>query len=418
MLGVISSSPGQLEPVFASILSNATRLSESPMGILYRWDGEALHAAATLGVPPAFAEYMRRLPVYRLGPHTNLGRMVATKETIHCDDLAATQAVRAGEAQPLAAVEVGGIRTCLHVPMLKENELIGAFVVFRQEVRPYSEKQIELVENFAAQAVIAIENARLLTELRTRTDELTESLEQQTATSEVLQVINSSPGELAPVFDVMLEKAMRLCEAAFGLMHTYDGTRFHALAVRGIAGAAAEPFHEWVPDLGSALERVVSGERVVHIPDVVDTDAYRSGVASRVKLVELTGARTALWVALRKDDALLGTFVIYRQEVRPFSDKQIALVREFRGAGRDRDRECAALDGTARIARPPDRDGRYPARHRLDAGRFEARARHDGRDRRAHVRRIERRHPARRGRRVTACCGRRPRGERHSLLAA
>ncbi len=329
VLGVISSSPGQLDPVFASILSNANRLSESPMGILYRWDGEALLAAATLGVPPAFAEYMRSLPVYRLGPHTNLGRMVATKETIHCDDLAATQAVRAGEAQPLAAVEVGGIRTCLHVPMLKENELIGAFVVFRQEVRPYSEKQIELVENFAAQAVIAIENARLLTELRTRTDELTESLEQQTATSEVLQVINSSPGELAPVFDVMLEKAMRLCEAAFGLMHTYDGTRFHALAVRGIAGAAAEPFHEWVPDLGSALERVVSGERVVHIPDVVDTDAYRSGVASRVKLVELTGARTALWVALRKDDALLGTFVIYRQEVRPFSDKQIALVQNF-----------------------------------------------------------------------------------------
>src|SRR4029077_1050805 len=158
-----------------------------------------------------------------------------------------------------------------------------------------------------------------------------EALEQQTATAEVLGVINSSPGDLAPVFDAMLEMALRLCGAAFGQLHTFDGERFQVLAVRGLTGAAAAEriSRPLVPDPGGALARVFRGERVVHIPDLVDTEAYRSGVASRRRLVEETGARTALWIALRKENAVFGAFVIYRKEVRPFTDKQIALLQNF-----------------------------------------------------------------------------------------
>ena len=212
-----------------------------------------------------------------------------------------------------------GLRGSVSVPMLREGMAIGAITVTRQESRSFTDKQIALLKNFAAQAVIAIENARLITETR-------EALEQQTATAEVLQVINSSPGDLAPVFDAMLEKALRLCEAALGMLATYDGERFHALAVRGFETATPEP---WIPDPGSTMERMVRGERVIHIPDVVDTEAYRAGVASRLRLVELTGARSALWVAMRRDDKLTGAFVIYRREVRPFTEKQIALVQNF-----------------------------------------------------------------------------------------
>src|SRR5262249_30649967 len=206
----------------------------------------------------------------------------------------------------------------------KEGVLLGAIVVYRREVRPFTDKEIALLENFAAQAVIAMENARLITETR-------EALEQQTATAEVLGVINSSPGDLKPVFEAMLDKALRLCGAAFGQLQTFDGERFRVLAVRGLTGAAAAERigRPLVPDPGGALAQVFRGERVVHIPDLVDTDAYRSGVAARRRLVEETGARTPLWVALRKESAVLGAFVIYRKEVQPFSEKQIALLQNF-----------------------------------------------------------------------------------------
>jgi signal transduction histidine kinase len=207
--------------------------------------------------------------------------------------------------------------------MLKESKLLGAFSIYRQEVRPFTEKQIELVKNFASQAVIAIENTRLLNELR-------ESLQQQTAAAELLQVINSSAGELAPVFDAMLGKALSLCEAAFGGLWTYDGEGMHAVAMRGVPALFAA-FHnkplDPVPGTGSYA--LVRGESFVHIPDIMDDDGYRSGNPGKRALAELGGARTALWLPLRKEHGLLGTFMIYRQEVRPFTDKQIALLQSF-----------------------------------------------------------------------------------------
>jgi GAF domain-containing protein len=215
------------------------------------------------------------------------------------------------------------VRTSLAVPLLKEGELVGSIHVFREEVRPFSDKQVALLENFAAQAVIAMENARLLTETR-------EALERQTATAEVLQVINSSPGELTPVFDAMLDKALRLCEASFGHLTRVDGELFYTIAERGAPPPLVEFLREprrIMPE--NAHSRLRRGEDVVHLEDITTDDLYRSGNSRGRALGDLGGARTALWAALRKDDALLGAFVIYRREVRSFSDRQIALLQSF-----------------------------------------------------------------------------------------
>jgi len=221
------------------------------------------------------------------------------------------------------AVEAGS-RTLLFIPLRKEDALLGVIVAVRREIRAFSEKEIALLENFAAQAVIAMENARLITETR-------EALEQQTATAEVLGVINSSPGDLAPVFDAMLEKATRLCEAPFGILRTWDGERLHFGAVHG------DPqFSDWVRQRGpirpdsdnSPMARILAGERVVSFADVPGDEGYRTSQGFR-EMVEASGVRSAIWVALHKDDALLGYITVYRQEVRPFSDKQITLLQNF-----------------------------------------------------------------------------------------
>ena len=234
VLRVISSYPGDPQPVFQAMLKNAVRLCDAKFGNIYSWDGDALHLVATENAPTAFAEARRRAS-FRPSPKTPTGRMIANKKVVHIADLRAEKAYVDRDPWIVAGVELGGVRTVLMVPMLKENELIGAFSVYRQEVRPFADKQITLVSNFAAQAVIAIENARLLNELRQRTidltertADLTEALEQQTASSEVLQVISSFAGELDPVFQAILANATRICEAKHGTLFLFCRRRVSA----------------------------------------------------------------------------------------------------------------------------------------------------------------------------------------------
>src|SRR5262249_30034043 len=205
------------------MLDNAVRLCDGTGGSICRWDGDALHHVARKWAQPAFAELMMRTPIHP-NPNTNIGRMLVTKTVVHVPDLAAQPAyIEQGEPGIVAAFEIGHMRTVLAVPMLRESELIGAVILAREKVRPFTDKQIALVKNFAAQAVIAIENTRLLNELRQRTNDLAEALEQQTATSEVLGVISSSPGDLKPAFETMLANAARICDAHIGGVYRWDG---------------------------------------------------------------------------------------------------------------------------------------------------------------------------------------------------
>ena len=218
VLQVISSSPGELQTVFDAMLAKAAELCEASYGTMWLREGDGFRAAALHGALPSAFEQRRSGTLFRPGPDTTLARIAQTRTPIQVADLRKSRGYLVGDPLAVAGADVAGIRTLVSVPMLKESELIGVISVYRKEVRPFTDKQIELVKNFAAQAVIAIENTRLLNELRQRTDDLSESLEQQTATSEVLQVISSSPGELKPVFEAMLANATRLCEAKFGIL--------------------------------------------------------------------------------------------------------------------------------------------------------------------------------------------------------
>jgi GAF domain-containing protein len=324
VLQVINSSPGDLSPVFDAMLEKALRLCGADFGVMNTYDGERFHHAADRGVPDAYARYRRHRGPVVYGSGTAPARLVAGESLVHTLDLMDTEPYRQGEPARRALVDLGGARSHVSVALRKDGKLRGEIAMYRQEVQPFSEKQIVLLQNFAAQAVIAMENARLITETR-------EALEQQTATAEVLGVINSSPGDLAPVFDAVLQKAHALCGATQGALVTFDGKLFRARATRGMPDRFAEHLRRgFAPVPGSATDQLARGE-YVHTPDLATFAAQSSPEVARLvqPALELAGTRTILMVPLFKDDLLLGYIAAYRTEVRPFTDKQIALLQNF-----------------------------------------------------------------------------------------
>ena len=322
VLGVISSSPGELQPVFDAMLANAVRLCAASFGNLYLREGEFFRLVAFHNTPPAFVAQRRGRP-YRPSPIGPPGRMLRTRAVVHVDDLTADPSYRERDPGVVAFVELAGTRTVLLVPMLKDGEPIGYLSIYRQEVRPFADREIELLTGFAAQAVIAIENTRLLNELR-------ESLAQQTATADVLQVISSSPGALEPVFQAMLEKAVSICAAKFGTLYLCDADAFRMVATHNAPPAYVEArTKQFRPHPDAPIARAASAKQAVQIADIRTTQAYTEGFQPIVEAAELGGYRTILSVPMFKEDELIGAINILRQEVHPFTDKQIELVKNF-----------------------------------------------------------------------------------------
>jgi GAF domain-containing protein len=320
VLKAISRSTFNLQTVLDTLVESAARLCDARQATIWLQDGEPYKLAANYGFSREFEEFSRQTPIF---PGRNTGTVTARTalagKTVHIPDVMADPELSGSEYRSR-----GGYRSSLGVPLLREGIPIGVFVLTRPIVKPFTDKQIKLVESFAAQAVIAIENVRLFDEVQTRTRELSESLEQQTATSEVLRVISSSPSELEPVFSAMLENALRICEAKFGMLLRYSDGAFVAQAMVGAPPALVDALMRkpFTPSPGIPLDRMLRTKKVVHTLDAAAEE-------NKPLSARLAGARSHIVVPMLKDDELIGSISIYRQEVRPFTDKQIELVKNF-----------------------------------------------------------------------------------------
>ena len=325
LLKVIGFSTFDLKPVFQTLIDTAVKLCGATRGFVARFDGELLRFAAGCNVTPELKVYFEQNP-FAVDRHSNTGRAAFERRIIHNVD------VRADPEYTYGGHKVDPYRTVLAIPMLKADELLGVILIYRNEVLPFTDSQIALMETFADQAVIAIENTRLFEEVQARTRELSESLEQQTATAEVLGVISSSPGELQPVFDGILANATRVCGASFGNLFLYEGAVLRHVAIFGAPSEFAElRQHNPVvrPAPNSILDRMAATKQPQHILDFRNEQSYLDRTLASVQLVEIAGARTVLGVPLISANNMIGTIAIYRRHIEPFTDKQIELVVNF-----------------------------------------------------------------------------------------
>jgi len=324
VLKVISQSGAELGPLLDTLVATAARICLADSGFIFGLQDGLCRMVASFGIPAEYKDFQARNPIAP-GRGTLAGRTVLGRRAVQIEDAAADP-----EYTRIEAVQLGNQRTMLGVPLVGESALIGVLTLARSWVEPFTDKQIALVQNFASQAVIAIENARLLRELRERTTELTESLEQQTATSEVLQVISSSPGELEPVFQAMLANATRLCNASYGAMWLSEGDLFRNAAFYGpLPAAYMEQWQSATVSVTAPLGRVAQSRKPLQIADLRQDQTYLDSHPLTVNAVDVAGIHTLAIVPMLKGDEFVGVIAIYRKEVRPFTDKQIELVQNF-----------------------------------------------------------------------------------------